>query len=168
MSPVFIMVYPAASGGHFYAASIPTAAGTTSTGRVGYAMGWEATGARTDRPFQRGVGFLRVSFNAPACPFGTPDPFRIATEAIILGILASLKTLGISWQKVQSNAGACGVDGIRDSHALDSDRYRQPQSAKPATCLQSARYGTFPPTRCRSVQGSSSRECCGCTRSKSA
>ena len=27
--------------------------------------------------------------------------------------VASLKTLGISWQKVQSNAGACGVDGIR-------------------------------------------------------
>ena len=37
--------------------------------------------------------------------------------------VASLKTLGIAWQKVHSNAGACGVDGISvGNFAKDSER----------------------------------------------
>lgn len=37
--------------------------------------------------------------------------------------VASERTLGIAWAKVQSNAGACGVDGITVGHfSKDSDR----------------------------------------------
>ena len=37
--------------------------------------------------------------------------------------VASERTLGIGWQKVQSNAGACGVDGMTVGHfAKDSDK----------------------------------------------
>ena len=37
--------------------------------------------------------------------------------------VASERTLGIGWQKVQFNAGACGVDGMRVGHfAKDSDK----------------------------------------------
>ena len=37
--------------------------------------------------------------------------------------VVSLRTLGIAWQKVQSNAGACGVEGIRVGYfAKDSEK----------------------------------------------